>query len=197
MRSTTPIYQDQSAAALQLNVLKGRFSLGAFTCLVSGSIGQPKLQIQAHIIGASHIVQLEHEERWRLSEILACTPIAAQSQPLFSQPVVKLSDPVELKLAENVLYRFSAWRADAKSGQQKLQALEARIVDTQVTSKSNEIGLRYDFPSPSNHAGSHVSPKTLVWVALGEANCTVSIATAHSYPHEDTIVLSQTQVSFP
>ena len=193
MRSDMPIYQDQSAAALQLTVLEGVLDLGTFTCLASGSIGQPELQIQAHIIGASHIVQLNLAERWCFSEILACTPIVAHSQPLFSKPVAELPGSVELELAEGVFYRFSALLTDSQSGQQKLQNLEERIVHTRAESKSNEMGLRYDFPSLSNH---HDSPTTLVWIAVDEVGCGATIETVHSYPHEDTMVFSQAQVFF-
>lgn len=194
MRSDTLIYQDQSAAALQLNVLEGVLDLGTFTCMASSSIGQSKLQIRAYIIGASHIVQLYLAERWCFSEILACTPVGAHSPPLFSQPVTELPDLVELELAENVFYRFSALLTDSQSGQQQLQTLEERIVHRGTESQRDEIGLWYDFPSLSNPHGSHASPKTLVWVALDEGSRAVTIATAHSYPHEDSIVFSQTQV---
>ena len=191
MQSDTLIYQDQSAAALRLNVLEGVLDLGTFTCLASGNIEHSELQIQAHIIGASHIVQLDLAGRWRFSEILACTPIVAHPQPLFSQPVAELLDPVELELAEGALYHFSASLTDSHSGRLKLQTLEERIIRTCAESKGNEMGLRYDFPSLSDY---YDPPTTFVWVALDEMDCAVALETAHSYPHEDTIVFSQTQV---
>ena len=189
---STLIYKDQSAAELRLHVLAGRVDFQQFRPLATVRLEQPRFQVQAGIIGASHIVHIAYDKTHHVSEILACTDIPPALQPAFSDWIVDLDHPIDLQLAPTLHYHFEAQRTDSQRGQPAFRALAQRIVQTSAdTTLSSSVGLDYSFPATPRGP----APQTLVWVMLDKPSQRVTLKTAHSYPNEDTIIFSDSCVT--
>ena len=189
---STLIYKDQSAAELRLHVLAGRVDFQQFRPLATVRLEQPRFQVQAGIIGASHIVHIAYDKTHHVSEILACTDIPPALQPAFSDWIVDLDHPIDLQLAPTLHYHFEAQRTDSQRGQPAFRALAQRIVQASAdTTLSSSVGLDYSFPATPRGP----APQTLVWVMLDKPSQRVTLKTAHSYPNEDTIIFSDSCVT--
>ncbi len=188
----TLIYKDQSATELQLHVVVDRVDFQQFLPLAVARLEhRPQFQINAGIIGSSHIVQLSHTTQ-HVSEILACTALPTDVHAAFSSRITQMSEPLDLQLTPTLHYHFAAQQTDSQRGQPSFQALTQRIVQTRSdTSLPSSLGLAYSFPATRRGA----APQTLVWVMLDSASQRMTIKTAHSYPNEDTIILSDSWVT--
>ena len=188
----TLIYKDQSAAELRLHVLADRVDFQLFRPLATVRLEQPRFQVQASIIGASHIIHIAYDNTHHVSEILACTDIPPALQPAFSDWIVDLDHPIDLQLTPALHYHFSAQRTDSQHGLPAFQELAQRIVQTSAdTTLSSSVGLDYSFPATPRGP----APQTLVWVMLDKPHQRVTLKTAHSYPNEDTIIFSDSCVT--
>ena len=189
---STLTYKDQSAAELRLHVLADRVDFQHFRPLATVRLEQPQFQVQASIIGASHIIHIAYDNTQHVSEILACTDIPSTLQPAFSDWIVNLTHPVDLQLTPALHYHFTAHRTDSRRGQPAFQALAQRIVQARTdTALSSSIGLDYSFPATPRGP----APQTLVWLMLDKPSQRVTVKTAHSYPNEDTIIFSDSRVT--
>ena len=189
---STLTYKDQSAAELRLHVLADRVDFQHFRPLATVRLEQPQFQVQASIIGASHIIHIAYDNTQHVSEILACTDMPPALQPAFSDWIVNLTHPVDLQLTPALHYHFTAHRTDSRRGQPAFQALAQRIVQARTdTALSSSIGLDYSFPATSRGP----APQTLVWLMLDKPSQRVTVKTAHSYPNEDTIIFSDSCVT--
>ena len=189
---STLTYKDQSAAELRLHVLADRVDFQRFRPLATVRLEQPQFQVQASIIGTSHIVHITYNNTQHVSEILACTDMPPALQPTFSDWIVNLTHPVDLQLTPALHYHFTAHRTDSRRGQPAFQALAQRIVQARTdTALSSSIGLDYSFPATPRGP----APQTLVWVMLDKPSQRVTVKTAHSYPNEETIIFSDSRVT--
>ena len=189
---STLTYKDQSAAELRLHVLADRVDFQHFRPLATVRMEQPQFQVQASIIGASHIIHIAYDDTQHVCEILACTDIPSALQPAFSDWIVNLTRPIDLQLTPALHYRFEARRTDSRRGQPAFRALAQRIVRAGTdTAPSSSAGLDYSFPATPRGP----APQTLVWVMLNKPNQRVTIKTAHSYPNEETIIFSDSCVT--
>ena len=192
-RMSTLVYKDQSAAELRLHVLADRVDFQHFRPLATVRLEQPQFQVQTSIIGASHIIHIAYDKTHHVCEILACTDIPPALQPAFSDWIVNLVRPIDLQLTPALHYHFAAQRTDSQRGQLAFQALAQRIVQASAdTARSSSVGLDYSFPATPRGP----APQTLVWVMLDKPNQGVTVKTAHSYPNEDTIIFSDSCVTF-
>ena len=189
---STLTYKDQSAAELRLHVLADRVDFQRFRPLATVGLEQPQFQVQASIIGTSHIIHIAYDNAQHVCEILACTDIPPALQPTFSDWIVNLTRPIDLQLTPALHYHFAARRTDSQRGQPAFRALAQRIVQAGTDmAPSSSAGLDYSFPAtPQGPA-----PQTLVWVMLDKPSQRVTIKTAHSYPNEDTIIFSDSCVT--
>ena len=189
---STLTYKDQSATELRLHVLADRVDFQHFRPLATVRLEQPQFQVQASIIGASHIVHIAYNNAQHVSEILACTDIPSALQPAFSDWIVNLTHPIDLQLTQALHYHFTAHRTDSRRGQPAFQALAQRIVQARTdTALSSSIGLDYSFPATPRGP----APQTLVWLMLDKPSQRVTVKTAHSYPNEETIIFSDSCVT--
>lgn len=185
-------YKDQSAAELRLHVLADRVNLQDFRPLATVRLEQPRFQVQASIIGASHIIHITYDNTQHVSEILACTDIPSALQSAFSDWIVNLARPIDLQLTPALHYHFAARRTDSQRGQPTFRALAQRIVQAGAgTAHSSSAGLDYSFPATPRGP----APQTLVWVMLDKPSQRVTLKTVHSYPNEDTVIFSDSCVT--
>ena len=105
-RMSTLTYKDQSAAELRLHLLADRVDFQHFGPLATVRLEQPQFQVQASIIGTSHIVHIAYDNTQYVSEILACTDIPPALQPTFSDWIVNLTHPVDLQLTAGAALSF-------------------------------------------------------------------------------------------
>ena len=190
---STLTYKDQSAAELRLHVVADRVEFQHFRPLATVRLEQPRFQVQASIIGASHTIYISYDNTQHVCEILACTDIPSALQPAFSDWIVNLTRPIELQLTPALHYHFEAQRVDSQRGQPAFRALAQRIVQAGAdTAPSSSAGLDYSFPATPRGP----APQTLVWVMLDKPGRRVALKTAHSYPNEDTIIFSDSCVTW-
>lgn len=181
------MYIDQSAAELRLNVVGGPFDLAQFTLLRAGQVVGSALRVRAGIIGASHVLAVQHARLPELHEVFACCdpgPTPAPARRLYSGGACELA----CEPADGFAYRFSPQVSDLESGAKFLLALEERVREGR--GERGQIGLAYTFPSSPEHAGA----KTVVWVGVDPDEKAVRVETAHCYPNEGTIVFSETRI---
>ena len=189
---STLTYKDQSAAELRLHILADWVDFQHFRPLATVRLEQPQFQVQASIIGTSHIIHIAYDNTQHVCEILACTDIPPALQPTFSDWIVNLTRPIDLQLTPVLHYHFEARRTDSQRGQSAFRALAQRIVRASTdTAPSSSAGLDYSFPATSRGP----APQTLVWVMLDKTSRRVTVKTAHSYPNEDTIIFSDSCVT--
>ena len=191
-RMSTLTYKDQSAAELRLHVVADRVDLQHFRPLATVCLKQPRFQVQASIIGASHIIHISYDNTHHVSEILACTDIPPALQPAFSDWIMNSARPIDLQLTPALHYHFTAQRTNSQRGQPTFRALAQRIVQASTdTAPSSSAGLDYSFPATPRDP----APQTLVWVMLDKPSQRVTLKTAHSYPNEETIIFSDSCVT--
>lgn len=205
-------YKDQSAGELRLHVVAGRLDARRFLPLATARLERDGLCVQAHVIGASHVIHVADTPAVRnsesLTEVVACGPISAGVDTAFSGWLKDVAAAVELQLSPRLHYRFSESSTDRQDGLSRFLALDQRI--TEDPSPAASLGLDYSFPdsfperSPvsSREISSEAlpttgtAPRTLISVALDAQKRRVTVETAHSYPNEGTIVFSDSVVSF-
>lgn len=189
---STLTYKDQSAAELRLHILADRVDFQHFRPLATVRLEQPQFQVQASIIGTSHIIHIAYDNAQHVCEILACTDIPSALQSAFSDWIVNLTRPIELQLTPALHYHFEAQRVDSQRGQPAFRALAQRIVQAGAdTAPSSSAGLDHSFPATPRGP----APQTLVWVMLDKPGQRVTLKTAHSYPNEGAIIFSDSCVT--
>ena len=205
-------YKDQSAGELRLHVVAGRLDARRLLPLATARLERDGLCVQAHVIGASHVIHVSDAPAARgsesLTEVVACGSLSAGVDTAFSGWLKDVAAAVELQFSPRLHYRFTASSTDRQDGLPRFLALKQRIAED--PSPAASLGLDYSFPdsfperSPvsSRETSSEAlpttgaAPRTLISVALDAQKRRVTVETAHSYPNEGTIVFSDSVVSF-
>ena len=205
-------YKDQSAGELRLHVMTGRLDVCLFPALATARLERDGLCVQAHVIGASHVIHVADTpaapDSESLTEVVACGPLSAGVETAFSGWLKDMAASVELQLSAQMHYRFTASSTDRQDGLPRFLALKQRIAEDPPPAAS--LGLDYSFPDafPERSSASSreissealpttgTAPRTLISVTLDAQKRRVTVETAHSYPNEGTIVFSDSVVSF-
>lgn len=204
-------YKDQSAGELRLHVVAGRLDARRFLPLATARLERDGLCVQAHVIGASHVIHVSDAPAARVSEslteVVACGPLSAGVDTAFSGWLKDMAAAVELQLSPRLQYRFTASSTN-RHGLPRFLTLKQRIAEDSPSAAS--LGLDYSFPDalPERSSASSrervsktfpptgTAPRTLISVTLDAQKRQVTVETAHSYPNESTIVFSDSVVSF-
>lgn len=183
----TPVaFKDLSAHALRLRLYAGSVTCPHATVLLRGRAARGDLEIRASVIGASHVMEVR-------SGSLALTELLACAAPENAQPVAWWQpgdSAVEYAAHDAVRYRFHAEVMDLEGVRATLRQLRRMI--RRADRSPTEIGLAHRFPSGSNGPWT---AETLVWAAARPGG--VTARTAHSYPSEGLVALSESSVVLP
>ena len=182
------IYKDESATDLRLHLIPGLVEKSRFSILKQGDLLLGNLHIEAHIIGASHMIHYDIQGR-RLTEVLACSDGTTKlDDNVYWGPTDKAGGKVDLTLCHDLEYSSRIERTDWNRAADVRRDLEQDIV--LAADRFNEIGLSFRFPRPDD---STPAPETLVWVRASD-HASVDVRTAHSYPLERSLVLTSTRI---
>ena len=182
------IYKDEAATDLRLHLIPGLVEKSRFSILKQGDLLLGDLRIEAHIIGASHMIHYDIQGR-RLTEVLACTGGATELDAnVYWEPANKAGGHVDVTLCHDLEYSSRIERTDWNRAADVRRDLEQDIV--LAADRFNEIGLTFRFPRPDD---STPAPETLVWVRASD-DASVDVRTAHSYPVERSLVLTSTRI---
>ena len=182
------VYKDESAADLRLHLIPGLVEKSRFSILKQGDLLLGDLHIEAHIIGASHMIHYDIQGR-RLTEVLACSGGTTKLEnDVYWGPPDKARGKVDLTLCHDLEYSSHIDRTDWRQAADVRRALEQDIA--LAAGRFNEIGLTFRFPRPDD---STPTPETLVWVRASDY-ASVDVRTAHSYPVEQSLVLTSTRI---
>lgn len=181
-------YQDQSAFGLMLNVIEGDIDKEQFDLRTNNKIIMPNFNIEASIIGASHIISFVCP-RLVFHEVFACCDVHTHARRAFFGPLEKVMGKQHLVFGDFISYEFNAELVAWKRGQKKLAQLENQINTKGGKKKEGQIGVEYCFAEGSDG----ITPKTIILVEAGESF--VSIETLHSYPNEMNLVFTKTDIN--
>ena len=182
------IYKDEAVTALRLPLIPGLVGKSRFSILKQGDLLLGDLHIEAHIIGASHMIHYDVRGR-RLTEVLACTGGGSGiDDNIYWGPTNKTGGHVDVTLCDDLEYSSRIERTDWNRAANVRQDLEQDVV--LAANRLNEIGLSFRFPRPDD---STPAPETLVWVRASDC-ASVDVRTAHSYPLEQSLVLTSTRI---
>ena len=205
-------YKDQSAGELRLHVVADRLDVRRFLPLATARLERDGLCVQAHVIGASHVIHVADTpaapDSESLTEVVACGPLSAGVDTAFSDWLKDMAAAVELQLSSRLHYRFTTSSTNRHDGLPRFLTLKQRIAEDSPSAAS--LGLDYSFPDalPERSSASSreissealpttgTAPRTLISVTLDAQKRLVTVETAHSYPNEGTIVFSDSVVSF-
>ena len=178
-------YQEQSAHDLRLSVIKGEFDLSQFQIFKTEILQvSPDVSVTAMIIGRSHAICFEIGDT-TLYEVFACGEVRTPQRRAFCVPLSDVADSVEIGFHHGLTYGFLATTKHWPEGAAEIRRMELE------TAGSGGFYLSYDFPQGANR-----EPATTVVTGYADeqAACLV-IKTAHSYPNEETIVISNSELS--
>ena len=182
------VYKDESATDLRLHLIPGLVEKSRFSILKQGDLLLGNLHIKAHIIGASHMIHYDIQGR-RLTEVLACSDGTTKLEnDVYWGPTNKAGGHVDVTLCDDLEYSSHIDRIDWRQAADVRRDLEEDIV--LAAGRINEIGLTFRFPRPDESAPT---PETLVWVRASDY-ASVDVRTAHSYPVEQSLVLTSTRI---
>ena len=183
----TPVpFKDLSAHALRLRLYAGSVTCPDATVLLRGRAEHGDLEVHASVIGASHVMEVRSGSL-ALTELLACAA-PEDAQPLaWWQPG---DSAVEYAAHDAVRYRFDAQVMDLERARATVRQLRGMI--RRADRSPSEIGLAHGFPSGSNGLWT---AEPLVWAAVRLGG--VVARTAHSYPSEGLVALSESSIVLP
>lgn len=184
---TDLIYEDQSASALRLNLMRGAVDKDTLTVLCTGKIDLSYGRLNAGIIGASHYIEFVQPDGSVLfTEVFACTDLNDSGDRMFYGDVVKATD---FKTTfDSIDYHFDVQCTTYKESHAQMTALERLIKDH---TKRYRIGLSYLFPESEE---DEFSPMTLVSVSADPQTLAVDVKTLHAYPNEGSLVFTETNI---
>ncbi len=176
-------YKDLSAHALRLRLYEGTVAWPDVTVFSSGRAVRGDLEIDASVIGSSHLIEVRRGAL-ALTELLACeAPSSAQPLVLW-QPG---DSAIEYAVRGELRYRFEASVLGRDRSTVELRQLRDLIIG--AGRSVSEVGLANRFPSAVDGPSA---AETLVWAAARPQG--VIARTAHSYPSEGLVVLSSTKI---
>ncbi|MBF0369054.1 MAG: DUF2617 family protein [Magnetococcales bacterium] len=184
---TPLVYQDQSADQLRLTLSTGRLDENQFTILTRSRLQAPFVTLNAAIIGSSHFFHFDLGDGQHLYEILACTEGDSPGGKHAFGPFQGDEALVERLFFAKVNYRFHWQKQALPGGWAEMERIESRAL-----ANPHGLGLAYTFPP--GEASGQTSPKTVVQVSEFSSN-RLELETAHLYPNEQQLVITQTILS--
>lgn len=182
------VYEDQSADALHLNLIKGFVNKQLLTVLCTGNIEAPYGRIESGIIGASHYLEFTLPDGEVLfTEVFACTDLDVDNRIFYDH--LHNVGLVETKFG-NITHHFSAKQYNWETGNEKFHEL---LTSVQSDTSKFHTGLQFSFPSQQED--ELFPPVTLVFVEADPISVNIKITTLHAYPNEDSLVFTTTQIS--
>ena len=173
-------YIDQSAKQLMLRVFKTHPSRSILNIFAEGVLEGEGIIVNAFVIGTSHAVFMTCGEH-RIAEIFSCDKRVDQT-PCFQRDLNSLYEPVQMNL-EGIDYQF-------KSECKTIVSIEKWFEENmQDHGDANRIVVSYQFPD----IGVGTAPATTV--TAGMLNGGVYWETAHTYPNENCIVFTRTDLN--
>ena len=144
----------------------------------------PDIRVVANVIGGSHLVTFYVQGK-ELHEVFACqnVDVEIEGRRSFYGPLREVLGNTKLEISGMGRYEFSS----------ELKSLGGRVFTPEnIEQESAPWNIRLDYKFPSD--GSGVVPETIVLVRFEEAESIIRVRTAHSYPNEDILVLSHTNL---
>lgn len=172
-------YIAQSAEQLVLRVFDCHPPRGVLNILARQTLRKGNFQVEACIIGTSHAVLVTHGEH-EMAEVFSCGD-TGEGPPRLERGLETLNEPVHAPL-EGLNYRFTSHCVPLHAAGSKLRTLQGR------GNSPRRATLCYEFPED----GTIASPMTVVSVNMDEG---LSWETAHSYPNENIVVFTRTELS--
>jgi len=181
-----PIYIDQSANELRLNIVEGYLNKEPLNVIIEKKMVIDTLEVEAGIIGASHFVTVQCKNS-TISEVLACLELKNCGEESF---ISKISHNSTQKLfkKENYEYEFSSEILDW-SDESSIRYSNFEKLVKQSELKNDCIALSYLFPTKIKH---EYEAKTEVVVSYNKK--ILEIRTLHAYPNENKIVFTKTNI---
>lgn len=178
-------YKEQSARDLRLNVVQGDFDLSQFQIFKSKVLRvSPEFTLSAMIIGQSHAVCFQVGDR-RLYEIFACGEVKTLQRRAFCRHLSEVADTFRMDFHHGFKYGFLATTRSWLQGSAEILRMKSDA------KKFGGFSLSYDFP----RGASREPATTVVTGFANEAKSSLIVRTAHSYPNEETIVISSSEFS--
>lgn len=188
MRMTEIVYKDELVTDLRLHLIPGLVEKYHFSILKQDEILLDGLHIEAHIIGASHMIHYNIQGR-QFTEVLSCSSGHTKfDENIYWGPTDKKEHNVNATLCDDLIYSSRINQADWEQKTEIHRSLEQVI--TLAVDRFNEIGLIFQFPRLDRWTPT---PETLVWVHAPN-HTSVDVRTVHSYPAERSLILSSTHV---
>ena len=178
--TTAPLYVDQSADQLILRVFRSHPHKGSFNVFDAAVLVDAGIRVEAFIIGTSHAVLVTCGPS-KMAEVFSCAGVG-RAEPDFHKALAALNGSVRIALG-GMDYRFVAERMGLSPGRRRLTDLESK------PRTQRQALLSYRFPQ----CAQETAPATFVSVGLHDNG--VSWETAHSYPNEDRIVFTRTELA--
>ncbi len=182
-----PIYIDQSANELRLNLIEGYLDKKILNVLIEDNLTLCDIKIEAGIIGASHFVSLDINDT-KLSEVFACLELSNAGNQCIINKVSLNKDSIKYFKKNLYCYEFSSNILDWNSNSSK----EYIDFEKRVEKASNEckqLGLSYIFPSKTNN--KFLAKTELI---IYSNNNEIIIETLHAYPNEDKLVFTESKI---
>jgi hypothetical protein len=170
---------DQVPDDLRLTLIEGLFEPEQFCLFSRASMVLSGVQVEAAVIGASHIISLYIGDL-KLHEMFACVGLPNVA----SWGLAELTQPVRQELS-GMQYEFTSWLVDWSDPEPDELT---RLVLAASHPDNSSFGLVQDFPS----GDQLITPKTIIFGYADEDRKGVVIETAHSYPNVRGLVLSRT-----
>lgn len=179
---------DISHKELQLALLEGEVDLSQLVIFQEKKVELKDLGIKIHagIIGTSHFIQFTTQDGVKFTEILACNAHEPSSiNALFLSPIEKVDSSINIK---NKLFNYSF---DYSLESYQLESKNISVWSENQKSEENLIHLEFEF----NISSVDLPPSKTIISAKRENN-DILIQTFHEYQEEDTIVFSESKLSF-
>jgi hypothetical protein len=173
----------QSACDLQLNLIEGPLNEWTqFQILQSSGLSLGPWDVSAHVIGASHLISIRHDDLC-FHEIFACMEVISDARQIFCRPMAQTGNLVHW-FSDRIEYTFKPEKMDWRAGVSVMADLEQRVNNP----SGDCIGLSVGFAPIDGGA----VPKTIVLVEPD--NHALRFETVHSYPNEACIVFTDTRI---
>ncbi len=173
----------QTARDLRLHLVKGPLANPAeYEILQKQRMVSGPWTINAHIIGASHLISIQYKDLlWH--EIFACMTIQDDPEQLYSGRLKDVNQLIH-RFADQIEYHFRSETLSWDRGEPILNVLEEKANQ----SAAGQIGLVEDFLP----IDTTVVPKTIIVITVNGK--VLEFETLHSYPNEERLVFTQTLI---
>jgi hypothetical protein len=184
---TELVYLDQSADALQLNLVQGAVDKDSLTVLCTGWLGAYDERIEAGILGASHYLEVSVDGQVVLTEVFACVAGVQSEAPLLFRGDLQDASSIR-KHVPTMQYDFRARKLNWKRAEREFDRL---VNNARNAHQRHRLGLVYAFPEQEG-ISYPFPPLTAVYCCLDQKTLAVNVQTIHAYPNEDALVFTET-----